>query len=72
MSPAHHYSDFRFKTYAPMAFRFFRELFNIRPDDFMVRIFRHFSCSLYGIQKQNIAVEIKYYYLPCIWFYHSP
>jgi 1-phosphatidylinositol-4-phosphate 5-kinase len=36
MTPAHHYSDFRFKTYAPMAFRYFRELFNIRPDDFMV------------------------------------
>ncbi|XP_060603224.1 phosphatidylinositol 4-phosphate 5-kinase type-1 alpha-like isoform X3 [Ruditapes philippinarum] len=38
MTPAHHYSDFRFKTYAPMAFRYFRELFNIRPDDFMLSL----------------------------------
>ncbi|XP_052267877.1 phosphatidylinositol 4-phosphate 5-kinase type-1 alpha-like isoform X4 [Dreissena polymorpha] len=38
MTPAHHYSDFRFKTYAPMAFRFFRELFNIRPEDFMLSL----------------------------------
>ncbi|KAL4216797.1 Phosphatidylinositol 4-phosphate 5-kinase type-1 beta [Mactra antiquata] len=38
MSPAHHYSDFRFKTYAPLAFRYFRELFNIRPDDFMLSL----------------------------------
>ncbi|WAR30136.1 PI51A-like protein, partial [Mya arenaria] len=30
--------DFRFKTYAPMAFRYFRELFNIRPDDFMLSL----------------------------------
>uniref|UniRef100_A0A8C5GDU7 Phosphatidylinositol-4-phosphate 5-kinase, type I, alpha, b n=1 Tax=Gouania willdenowi TaxID=441366 RepID=A0A8C5GDU7_GOUWI len=26
LTPAHHYSDFRFKTYAPIAFRYFREL----------------------------------------------
>lgn len=36
MTPAHHYSDFRFKTYAPVAFRYFRELFGIRPDDYLV------------------------------------
>ncbi|KAF4117874.1 hypothetical protein G5714_002427 [Onychostoma macrolepis] len=28
--------DFRFKTYAPVAFRYFRELFGIRPDDYLV------------------------------------
>ncbi|KAM5190927.1 phosphatidylinositol 4-phosphate 5-kinase type-1 gamma isoform 2-T2 [Callospermophilus lateralis] len=27
--------DFRFKTYAPVAFRYFRELFGIRPDDYL-------------------------------------
>ncbi|KAI2661889.1 Phosphatidylinositol 4-phosphate 5-kinase type-1 beta [Labeo rohita] len=26
LTPAHHYPDFRFKTYAPLAFRYFREL----------------------------------------------
>ncbi|XP_037649594.1 phosphatidylinositol 4-phosphate 5-kinase type-1 alpha-like isoform X1 [Sebastes umbrosus] len=35
LTPAHHYGDFRFKTYAPMAFRYFREMFGIRPDDYM-------------------------------------
>ncbi|XP_071582968.1 phosphatidylinositol 4-phosphate 5-kinase type-1 alpha isoform X2 [Heliangelus exortis] len=34
-TPAHHYNDFRFKTYAPVAFRYFRELFGIRPDDYL-------------------------------------
>lgn len=36
LTPAHHYPDFRFKTYAPVAFRYFRELFGIRPDDYLV------------------------------------
>ncbi|RVE67231.1 hypothetical protein OJAV_G00115450 [Oryzias javanicus] len=35
LTPAHHYGDFKFKTYAPIAFRYFRELFGIRPDDYM-------------------------------------
>jgi hypothetical protein len=36
MTPAHHFSEFRFKIYAPIAFRYFRDLFGIQPDDFMV------------------------------------
>lgn len=36
LTPAHHFQDFRFKTYAPVAFRYFRELFGIRPDDYLV------------------------------------
>ncbi len=39
LTPAHHYGDFRFKTYAPIAFRYFREMFGIRPDDYMVFFF---------------------------------
>ncbi|XP_056112462.1 phosphatidylinositol 4-phosphate 5-kinase type-1 gamma isoform X2 [Rhinichthys klamathensis goyatoka] len=35
LTPAHHFPDFRFKTYAPVAFRYFRELFGIRPDDYL-------------------------------------
>lgn len=35
LTPAHHNGDFRFKTYAPIAFRYFREMFGIRPDDYM-------------------------------------
>ncbi|CAI9736180.1 probable phosphatidylinositol phosphate kinase DDB_G0267588 isoform X1 [Octopus vulgaris] len=38
LTPAHHYSDFRFKTYAPVAFRYFRELFGIHADDFMLSL----------------------------------
>ncbi|XP_037043544.1 phosphatidylinositol 4-phosphate 5-kinase type-1 alpha isoform X12 [Bradysia coprophila] len=36
LTPAHHYSEFRFKIYAPIAFRYFRDLFGIQPDDFMM------------------------------------
>lgn len=36
MTPAHHFSEFKFKIYAPIAFRYFRDLFGIQPDDFMV------------------------------------
>ncbi|XP_078070104.1 phosphatidylinositol-4-phosphate 5-kinase, type I, beta a isoform X4 [Mustelus asterias] len=35
LTPAHRYPDFRFKTYAPLAFRYFRELFHIKPDDYL-------------------------------------
>ncbi|KAL1512511.1 hypothetical protein ABEB36_002093 [Hypothenemus hampei] len=35
-TPAHHYSDFKFKNYAPIAFRYFRDLFGIQPDDFLM------------------------------------
>ncbi|KAL3054980.1 hypothetical protein OYC64_017826 [Pagothenia borchgrevinki] len=38
LTPAHHSPDFRFKNYAPVAFRYFRELFGIRPDDYLYSI----------------------------------
>lgn len=38
ITPAHHYTDFIFSTYSPFAFRFFRDLFRIQPDDFMLSI----------------------------------
>ncbi|KRY68380.1 Phosphatidylinositol 4-phosphate 5-kinase type-1 alpha, partial [Trichinella pseudospiralis] len=38
VTPSHPYSDFRFKTYAPIAFRYFRELFNIKPEDFLASL----------------------------------
>lgn len=38
-TPAHHYSEFKFKNYAPIAFRYFRDLFGIQPDDFLVIFF---------------------------------
>lgn len=39
-TPAHHFSEFKFKNYAPIAFRYFRDLFGIQPDDFLVRTLR--------------------------------
>ncbi|XP_043920280.1 phosphatidylinositol 4-phosphate 5-kinase type-1 beta isoform X2 [Protopterus annectens] len=38
LTPAHHYPDFRFKTYAPLAFRYFRDLFGIRADNYLYSI----------------------------------
>lgn len=38
ITPAHYYVEFRFKIYAPIAFRYFRGLFGIQPDDFMVGV----------------------------------
>ncbi|CAG0884756.1 unnamed protein product [Darwinula stevensoni] len=35
-TPAHHYGDYKFKTYAALAFRYFRDLFGIQPDDFLL------------------------------------
>lgn len=43
ITPAHHYSEFRFKIYAPIAFRYFRDLFGIQPDDFMVITLKSYS-----------------------------
>ncbi|XP_054162491.1 phosphatidylinositol 4-phosphate 5-kinase type-1 alpha-like isoform X7 [Oppia nitens] len=37
-TPAHHYSDFKFKVYAPIAFRYFRDLFGIQPDDYLLSV----------------------------------
>uniref|UniRef100_A0AC35U4E0 PIPK domain-containing protein n=1 Tax=Rhabditophanes sp. KR3021 TaxID=114890 RepID=A0AC35U4E0_9BILA len=34
-TPSHQYNDFRFKTYAPIAFRYFRDVFNIKPAEFL-------------------------------------
>ncbi|XP_065566857.1 phosphatidylinositol 4-phosphate 5-kinase type-1 alpha-like isoform X2 [Artemia franciscana] len=34
----HDYSPFTFKTYAPIAFRYFRDLFGIQPSDYLVSL----------------------------------
>lgn len=47
LTPAHHYSEFRFKIYAPTAFRFFRHLFGIQPDDFMVKKIQNKTDRIY-------------------------
>ncbi|MFH4978877.1 hypothetical protein AB6A40_005586 [Gnathostoma spinigerum] len=35
LTPSHAYGDFRFQTYAPVAFRTFRDLFSIKAADFL-------------------------------------
>jgi len=37
-TPAHSYSDFTFRTFAPLAFRYFLQLFSVKKDDFMVSL----------------------------------
>jgi len=37
-TPGHAYSDYTFKTYAPVAFRYFKDLFGIPRDEFLVSI----------------------------------
>ncbi|GMT28299.1 hypothetical protein PFISCL1PPCAC_19596 [Pristionchus fissidentatus] len=37
-TPSHSYGDFRFRSYAPIGFRYFREIFHIKPADFLKSI----------------------------------
>lgn len=37
-TPAHRYNEFKFKTYAPNAFRHFRALFGIKTDDYLLSV----------------------------------
>ncbi|KAM6434473.1 phosphatidylinositol 4-phosphate 5-kinase type-1 alpha isoform 1-T1 [Liasis olivaceus] len=58
LTPAHHYNDFRFKTYAPVAFRYFRELFGIRPDDYLCSL-----CSEPLIELSNSGASGSIFYV---------
>ncbi|KAJ8290033.1 hypothetical protein GJAV_G00007970 [Gymnothorax javanicus] len=58
LTPAHHYGDFRFKTYAPIAFRYFRELFEIRPDDYLCSL-----CSEPLIELSNSGASGSLFYV---------
>ncbi|XP_030004093.1 phosphatidylinositol 4-phosphate 5-kinase type-1 alpha-like isoform X2 [Sphaeramia orbicularis] len=58
LTPAHHYGDFRFKTYAPIAFRYFREMFGIRPDDYMYSL-----CNETLIELSNSGASGSLFYV---------
>ncbi|XP_026075301.1 phosphatidylinositol 4-phosphate 5-kinase type-1 beta-like isoform X2 [Carassius auratus] len=58
LTPAHHYPDFRFKNYAPLAFRYFRELFGIKPDDYLYSI-----CKEPLIELSNPGASSSWFYL---------
>ena len=57
-TPAHHYSDFRFKIYAPLAFRYFRDLFGIKPDDFLLSL-----CNEPLVELSNPGASGSVFYL---------
>ncbi|KAK9532815.1 hypothetical protein VZT92_010182 [Zoarces viviparus] len=58
LTPAHHYPDFRLKTYAPLAFRYFRELFSIKPDDYLYSM-----CNEPLIELSNPGASSSWFYL---------
>uniref|UniRef100_A0A3Q0RPD4 Phosphatidylinositol-4-phosphate 5-kinase, type I, beta a n=1 Tax=Amphilophus citrinellus TaxID=61819 RepID=A0A3Q0RPD4_AMPCI len=58
LTPAHHFPDFRLKTYAPLAFRYFRELFGIKPDDYLYSI-----CKEPLIELSNPGASSSWFYL---------
>ncbi|XP_034038902.1 phosphatidylinositol 4-phosphate 5-kinase type-1 alpha-like isoform X2 [Thalassophryne amazonica] len=60
LTPAHHFPDFRFKTYAPVAFRYFRELFGIRPDDYLYSL-----CNEPLIELTNPGASGSIFYVTC-------
>ncbi|XP_024154386.1 phosphatidylinositol-4-phosphate 5-kinase, type I, beta a isoform X1 [Oryzias melastigma] len=58
LTPAHHFPDFRLKTYAPLAFRYFRELFGIKPDDYLYSM-----CNEPLIELSNPGASSSWFYL---------
>ncbi|XP_044000289.1 phosphatidylinositol-4-phosphate 5-kinase, type I, beta a isoform X1 [Gambusia affinis] len=58
LTPAHRFPDFRLKTYAPLAFRYFRELFGIKPDDYLYSI-----CKEPLIELSNPGASSSWFYL---------
>ncbi|XP_055332903.1 phosphatidylinositol 4-phosphate 5-kinase type-1 alpha-like [Paramacrobiotus metropolitanus] len=57
-TPAHNLSDFHFKTYAPIAFRHFRETFEITPEDYMMSL-----CTEPLIEISNPGASGSLFYL---------
>ncbi|KAK6618507.1 Phosphatidylinositol 4-phosphate 5-kinase type-1 alpha [Polyplax serrata] len=57
-TPAHHFTEFKFKNYAPIAFRYFRDLFGIQPDDFLMSM-----CSAPLRELQNPGASGSIFYL---------
>ncbi|XP_066530918.1 phosphatidylinositol-4-phosphate 5-kinase, type I, alpha, a [Hoplias malabaricus] len=58
LTPGHHHGDFRFKTYAPIAFRYFREMFGIRPDDYLYSL-----CNESLIELSNSGASGSLFYV---------
>ena len=57
-TPAHNYSEFRFRTYAALAFRRFRELFKIETDMYLASL-----CSEPMIELSNAGASGSIFYV---------
>jgi 1-phosphatidylinositol-4-phosphate 5-kinase len=57
-TPAHRYSEFKFRTYAPYAFRFFRHLFEIETELFLASL-----CSEPMVELANPGVSGSIFYV---------
>lgn len=59
-TPGHTFSDFKFSTFAPLAFRYFLNLFGVKRDDFMVRIEYTLAYKNGDTLTQILLCSIKY------------
>uniref|UniRef100_A0A914XJZ3 PIPK domain-containing protein n=1 Tax=Plectus sambesii TaxID=2011161 RepID=A0A914XJZ3_9BILA len=59
-TPSHQFGDFRFKAYAPIAFRYFRELFSIKTADFLRSI-----CTEPLKELSNSGASGSVFYVSC-------
>ena len=58
LTPGHKYKDFTFVTYSPIAFRFFREAFQIKAEDYLVSTLGHKYKSRLTLMLQTALVHI--------------
>lgn len=66
-TPAHHFSEFKFKNYAPIAFRYFRDLFGIQPDDFLVNInWSTYICIIFLCYRKWVKKEYNRFQIPYV------
>ena len=59
-TPAHRFTDFTIRSYAPVAFRHFRELFNIKPDEFLVSADSAARADLHPSFLRSIPYAVRY------------
>ena len=63
-TPAHTFSDFKFSTFAPLAFRYFLNLFGVKRDDFMVSVLKTIVNVIeYKCSKDRYNVKSKQTYI---------
>ena len=73
ITAAHDCSDFRFRTYAPTAFRYFRDMFKIPPADFLVYILTlsSFDCLWLLSYRGGHVCFVSCWFCICCLFVHG-